>query len=120
MKSKLIIHAQGYENYNVDINGFNNYGDKKPHWKPKFGKKFFLEIDTDDFYYSTNSHTEILQSLLDKHETEAVRYEVVHYEFEYEVPEQLCTDEEFIDTVRAVNDAVNEAVSMEAAILSNL
>ena len=120
MKSKLIIHAQGYENYNVDINGFNNYGDKKPHWKPKFGKKFFLEIDTEDFYYSTNSHTEVLQSLLDKFETEAVRYEVAHYEFEYEVPEQLCTEEEFIATAQTIEKAVGEAVSMEAAILSNL
>ena len=120
MTSKLIILAQGYENYNVDINGFNNYGDKKPHWKPKFGKKFFLEIDSEDFFYSTDSHKEVLQLLLDKFETEAVRYEVLDYEFEYQAPEQLCTAEEFIDAADTVEKAIGEAVSMEAAILSTL
>ena len=40
MKVNVLVECQYFENYNVGPDGFNTFGDKQPHWKPKGGHEF--------------------------------------------------------------------------------
>jgi hypothetical protein len=95
MKSKVIINAQYFENYNVGPDGFNTYGDKLPHWKPKGGHQFMIEMDSDTLFYADNI-AEAFQKMLDKHESPAERFEYVDYEIQWSEPTPLGTEDEFI------------------------
>ena len=71
MNSKVLVHCQYFENYNVDINGFGEV----PHWKPKGGHTFQMPIDSDVMFYADedkviqaikiwwNLRTQLLRSL---------------------------------------------------------
>ena len=64
MTAKVKVQAQYFENYNVDADGFNNYGDKKPHWKPKGGQEFIFPVDSDWLMYVTSNIALISKHLL--------------------------------------------------------
>lgn len=91
MKSKVIIHTQYFENYNVGPDGFGEV----PHWKPKGGHQFMIEMDADTLFYADNI-AEAFQKMLDKHESVAERFEYVDYEIQWSEPTPLGTEDEFI------------------------
>jgi len=91
MKSKVIIHTQYFENYNVGPDGFGEV----PHWKPKGGHQFMIEMDSDTLFYADNI-AEAFQKMLDKHESPAERFEYVDYEIQWSEPTPLGTEDEFI------------------------
>lgn len=101
MKSNVIVKAQYFENYNVGPEGFNAYGDKQPHWKPKGGFEFQIQMDTDILFYCDEVE-QIFQKMLDKHESEAERFEFHSYEIQWQEPTQLGTEEEFCDLMAEV------------------
>ncbi len=91
MKSKVIINTQYFENYNVGTDGF----EEVPHWKPKGGHQFIIEMDGDTLFYANNI-AEAFQKMLDKHETITERFEYVDYEIQCSEPTPLGTEDEFI------------------------
>lgn len=92
MKTKLLIHTQYYENYNVGPEGFNQYGDKKPHWKPKGEHTFMIETDLDMIFYSDPAA--LFSILLEKHNTVAERFEYRDYTIQHQEPTLLGTEED--------------------------
>lgn len=100
MKSNVIIKTQYYENYNVGPDGFNTYGDKQPHWKPKGGFEFQMEIDTDILFYCDNVES-VFQKMLDGHETVAERFEFREYEIQWQEPTQLGSEDDFLEAMKS-------------------
>ena len=101
MKRKINILAQYFENYNVGPDGFNTYGDKLPHWKPKGGADFVIEMDDDNLLYCDNKG-EVFQKMLDKHSNEACRYEYRGYEIQWQEPHVLGTEDDFLNSMKLV------------------
>jgi len=101
MKDKVIINTQYFENYNVGPDGFNTYGDKLPHWKPKGGHQFMIEMDADTLFYADNI-AEAFQNMLDKHESPAARFEYVDYEIQWSEPTPLGTEDDFLNSMKLV------------------
>lgn len=50
MDCKLIVGCQYFENYNVGPEGFGEV----PHWKPKGGHEFEIEVNSDVLLYSND------------------------------------------------------------------
>ena len=100
-KEKVIITAQYFENYNVGPDGFNTYGDKLPHWKPKGGADFVIEMDVDNLLYCDNKE-EVFQVMLDKHSNEACRYEYRDYAIQWQEPQVLGTEDDFLNSMKLV------------------
>ena len=97
MTSTILVHTQYYENYNVGPNGFG----ETPHWKPKGGHTFKIEMDTDVLFYC-GTEAEVFQRMLDKHETIAERFKYVEHEVQWQEPTLLGTEAEFLDIIAEV------------------
>ena len=80
----LKIHTQYYENYNVGPEGFNTYGDKQPHWKPKGGHTFVIEdFDTDYLFYDEESTVEVFKKLVASKSSIAEKFEYIEHELDF-------------------------------------
>ena len=94
MKNTIIIDTQYYENYNVGPEGFNQYGDKMPHWKPKGGHQFKIELDTDFVMYGDANA--IFAKMVESHNSIAEKFEYIGYEIQWQEPTVLGSEEDFI------------------------
>jgi len=57
MKRKIHLHAQFYENYNFNSDG---YLGETPYWKPKGGHTFEVEVDSDWLMYADSEDRDVV------------------------------------------------------------
>ena len=91
---RILVHTQYYENYNVGPEGFNTYGDKQPHWKPKGGHTFQIEMDADLLLYSDPNA--IFSKMVEDQSSVAERFEYIEYEIVWQEPTLLGTEADYI------------------------
>lgn len=94
MKSTILVHTQYFENYNVGPDGFNTYGDGLPHWKPKGGHTFKIEMDVDILMYSDAKA--ILAKMVEGQSSVAERFEYIDHEIQWQEPTVLGTEADYI------------------------
>ena len=97
MKNTVLIHTQYFENYNVGPDGFGAI----PHWKPKMGHTFSIEMDTDILMY-TNDTPAIFQKMLDEQASVAERFEYIDHEIQWQEPTSLGTQDDFVKHLQAI------------------
>ena len=88
MDCKILINCQYYENYNVGPDGFNTYGDGKPHWKPKGGHMFSMEMDSDALFYINDVEAQ-LSKIISNQSTVAEKFEYISHEIVWSEPTPL-------------------------------
>lgn len=77
MDSKLLVHCQYYENYNVGPEGFGEV----PYWKPKGGHTFQMPIDSDTvFYADSDILLQAIKNLVESQNSIAEKFEYVEHE----------------------------------------
>jgi|TARA_B110000977_G_scaffold142116_1_gene180305 hypothetical protein len=87
MNIKLLVHCQIYENYNVSSEGFNTYGDKQPHWKPKGGHTFSMPVDSDAMMYAEKEILlQAIKTLVESQNSIAEKFEYVEHEAVFSEP----------------------------------
>ena len=91
MKSTVLVHTQYHENYNVGPEGFG----ATPHWKPKGGHTFSIEMDTDILMYADNVE-QIFAQLVERQSTIAEKFEYISHEIQWQEPTVLGTEEDFL------------------------
>ena len=90
----LNIHCQYYENYNVGPEGFNTYGDKLPHWKPKGGHTFVIrDFDADFLFYDEVGAINAIKALVASKANEACKFEYIDHELIFAEPEVVELNE---------------------------
>ena len=103
-KVKVIVTTQYFENYNVGPEGFNMYGDKLPHWKPKGGVDFQIEMDSDVLMY-TDAEA-VLTKMVEKQNSIAERFEYRGYEIQWNEPIALGTEDEYLAILESMQEEV--------------
>ena len=99
----LKIHTQYYENYNVGPEGFNTYGDKQPHWKPKGGHTFVIkDFDSEFLFYDEEATVEVLKKLVAKQNSVAEKFEYIEHELVFGEPTPI-KNSEFMSLYRETN-----------------
>ena len=79
--TKLIIHAQYYENYS-DTN--------TPYWKPKGGHEFVINgFDPDDLFYDEENVVNAIKSLVAKQSTDYEKFEYISHELKFGTPTEI-------------------------------
>ena len=87
MLVNLLVNCQYFENYNVGLDGFNTYGDGKPHWKPKGGYTFKMPVDSDTIFYAESEVVEsAIKKLLENHNSVASKFKYIDHEVQWEEP----------------------------------
>ena len=87
MQVKVKVQAQYFENYNVDADGFNNYGDKKPHWKLKGGQEFIFPVDSDYvIYVDEKEMIEAIDQMLANQSNVDCKYEYISHDVDFGEP----------------------------------
>ena len=77
---KLIITTQYFENYAIGPDGL----EATPHWKPKGGVVFSVEVDAKDVFYSEEEHVvEAIEQLLKEMNNDYVRYEYLDHVIQF-------------------------------------
>jgi hypothetical protein len=97
MKNTVLIHTQYFENYNVGPEGFGAI----PHWKPKGGHTFSIEMDTDILLYCDDAAA-IFQKMLDGQASVAERFEYIGHEIQWQEPTVLGTQDDFVKHLQAI------------------
>jgi len=83
MMSKLLVHCQYCENYNVDSDGFGEV----PYWKPKGGHTFQMPIDSDIMFYTDSDILlQAIKNLVESQNSIAEKFEYIEHEFVYNEP----------------------------------
>ena len=83
MDSKLLVHCQYYENYNVGPEGFGEV----PYWKPKGGHTFQMPIDSDTVFYADEDKLiQAIKNLVESQNSIAEKFEYVEHELVYSEP----------------------------------
>lgn len=83
MNSKVLVHCQYFENYNVDINGFGEV----PHWKPKGGHTFQMPIDSDIMMYADEDKViQAIKNLVESQNSIAEKFEYIEHELVFSEP----------------------------------
>ena len=99
----LKIHTQYYENYNVGPEGFNTYGDKQPHWKPKGGHTFIIEdFDSEFLFYDEEATVEVLKKLVAQQNSVAEKFEYIEHELVFGEPTPI-KNSDFMALYRETN-----------------
>ena len=91
MKNTIHINCQIFENYNVGPEGFGD----TPHWKPKGGHTFSIEMDADILMYADNV-TDTFTKMVESHNSIAEKFEYIGYEVIWTTPTVLGTDADFL------------------------
>jgi hypothetical protein len=99
MKRKIHLHAQFYENYNFNSDGFLG---ETPYWKPKGGHTFEVEVDSDWLMYADSEDRDVVfAELVAKQSNVYEKFEYVEFEF---VPEiSKISFEEFNNVYESLN-----------------
>lgn len=109
----LTIQTQYYENYNVGPDGFNTYGDKQPHWKPKGGFEFVIEnFDADYLFYDEVNTIEAIKKLISNQETVAAKFEYISHEVSFKDPVTL-KNEEFLTCFNDILDTTSVKMKLK-------
>jgi hypothetical protein len=87
MDCKLIVGCQYFENYNVGPEGFGEV----PHWKPKGGHEFEIEVNSDVLLYS-NDLVKHLTKMVEAQSTIAEKFEYRDHELKWSEPSVLSTE----------------------------
>ena len=87
MDCKLIVGCQYFENYNVGPDGFGEV----PHWKPKGGHEFEIEVNSDVLLYS-NDLVKHLTKMVEAQSTIAEKFEYRDHELKWSEPSVLSTE----------------------------
>ena len=83
MNSRVLVHCQYFENYNVDINGFGEV----PHWKPKGGYTFQMPIDSDIMVYGDEDKIiQAITNLVESQNSIAEKFEYREHELVFSEP----------------------------------
>ena len=92
--TKLTIQTQYYENYNVGPEGFNEYGDKQPHWKPKGGHEFVIDnFDADFLFYDEVNTIKAITKLISDQNSVAEKFEYISNDVSFGDPSKLKNDD---------------------------
>ena len=91
MKSKVIVYTQFYENYNVGPDGPGEV----PHWKPKGGHEFEIEINSDYLFYCDDADA-VFSEMVSNHNSVVEKFEYKSYEIQFSEPTKLGTADEFL------------------------
>ena len=92
--TKLTIQTQYYENYNVGPEGFNEYGDKQPHWKPKGGHEFVIDnFDADFLFYDEVNTIKAITKLISDQNSVAEKFEYISHDVSFGDPSKLKNDD---------------------------
>tara|TARA_B110000977_G_C10762162_1_gene371134 strand:- start:45 stop:338 length:294 start_codon:yes stop_codon:yes gene_type:complete len=83
MKTKIIINAQYHENYSDT---------DTPHWKPKGGHEFQIEVNSDVLMYS-NELEKHLTKMVSKQSNGHEKFEYIGHEVQFSEPTMLGTGE---------------------------
>jgi hypothetical protein len=84
MKRKINILAQYFENYNVGPEGLGEV----PHWKPKGGHVFQVQVDYDWLMYAdSETHDAVFTQLVANQSNEYEKYEYRDFELAPEISE---------------------------------
>ena len=94
MKTTVLVYTQYFENYNVGPDGFNTYGDGLPHWKPKGGHTFKIELDSDLLMYSDPNA--VFAKMVEEQSTVASGFEYIEHEIQWQEPTVLGTEADYI------------------------
>lgn len=87
MLVNLLVNCQYYENYNVDARWDSDY---VPHWKPKGGHYFLMQIDSDDVLFTDESVMKTaINNVLEKHNSIAEKFECIDYEIQWSEPTRI-------------------------------
>lgn len=97
MKNTVLVHTQYFENYNVGPEGFGT----TPHWKPKGGHTFSIEMDADTLFYCDDAPA-VFQKMLDEQSSIAEKFEYIDHEIQWQEPTPLGTEDQFINHMQAV------------------
>ena len=95
--NKILVHTQYFENYNVGPEGFGEV----PHWKPKGGHTFQIEMDADLLLYTDPA--EVFGKMLEKQNSIAERFTYIEYEIQWQEPTVLGSQEDYIKTNNELN-----------------
>ena len=95
--NKILVHTQYFENYNIGPEGFG----KVPHWKPKGGHTFQIEMDADLLMYTDPA--EVFGKMLEKQNSIAERFEYRDYEVQWQKPTVLGSQEDYIKANQKLN-----------------
>ena len=91
MKVNVLVNCQYFENYNVGPDGFNTFGDKQPHWKPKGGHQFTMEVETDVVMYTDDLEGKLTEIVKEQsNDLEKVEYR--DHEVLFQEPTELSYD----------------------------
>ena len=107
MESKLLVHCQYYENYNVGPDGFNTYGDGLPHWKPKGGHTFAMPVDSDTVFYADGDKLiQAIKNLVESQNSIACKFEYVEHELAIAEPTLVDGLETELEKLYQMEEAV--------------
>lgn len=101
MNVTLLVHTQYHENYNVGPEGFGEV----PHWKPKGGHTFSMQIDSDILLYCDDTEA-ILTKMVEQHNSIAEKFEYIDHEIQWQEPTNLGSQEQFLDLMKQI-ESVN-------------
>jgi hypothetical protein len=96
MKTLTRVLVQIHENY-----GFST----EPHWKAKGGREFEVLIDLDLLMYEKENCVKAMQFFLDQHSNTHIKYTYISHEPVFHTPENLCSEQEFENQLRAIYHA---------------
>ena len=91
MKVNVLVNCQYFENYNVGPDGFNTYGDKQPHWKPKGGHQFTMEVETDVVMYTDDLEGKLTE-IVKEQSNDLEKFEYRDHEVLFQEPTELSYD----------------------------
>jgi hypothetical protein len=92
-KQTILIETQYYENYNVGPDGFG----ETPHWKPKGGFTFKIEMDADLVMYQDPAP--VFRKMLESKNSIAEKFEYLGYDIQWSLPTVLGTEEQFVELI---------------------
>jgi hypothetical protein len=106
MKATLRITAQYHENYNVS-------GEGEPHWKPKGGHIFELDVDADTISYCDEEKELVptIEVMLAGQSNSMARYTYLSHEVRFGKPTVLSKEEAAVFTA-SVQELMNLSRSL--------
>ena len=102
MDSKVLVHCQYYENYNVGPEGFGEV----PYWKPKGGHTFTMPIDSDVMLYAEKDI--IIQAITNLVESQ----NSIAEKFEYREHELVLSEPTLVEGLLSEIQKLNEEVAV--------
>ena len=108
-KVNVLVNCQYFENYNVGPDGFNTFGDGKPHWKPKGGHQFLMPLNSDTVMYIEPSElVDAIKVLVEKQNNIANRFQYIDHEIQWSEPDLIEGLDGEIEKIVQLKSIINE------------